>query len=133
MRRCVWCDKPLPVPQHKGHRRREFCNRSCQQKHYIWHQQIKHDADMLADPYWREAYKMLADRYKWIEQRLQERMIEAEEHERYIDSLEKSYEDIKIDYVARLKALGMNEQDIQEFNAYWTAHISPFRVEPNED
>ncbi|GCF10874.1 hypothetical protein [Dictyobacter arantiisoli] len=129
MRTCVWCDKPLPEPQSKGHRRREFCSNQCKQRHYLWHKQMKHDADMIAEPYWKAAYSVLVERYKWIELRLQERISDLEEEQRRVDRLEedkqyyiKRYEDLQIDYSARLKALGMSEQDIKEFDAYWTAH-----------
>lgn len=127
-RTCVWCGDPLPEPEHKGHRRREFCKppKTCKQKHHMWHKQMKHDADVLAEPYWRTAYSNLVEQYKLLELRLQERISDLEEQRRQNDTLEKSmhyyrrkYEDLQLDYVARLRALGMSEQDIEEFHAYW--------------
>jgi hypothetical protein len=127
-RTCVWCGDPLPEPEYRGHRRREFCKppKTCKQQHYLWHKQMRRDADALADPYWRAAYAVLVEHYKLLEKLLQDRVADLEEAQRQIESLEESrqyhirrYEDLQIDYVARLRALGMSEQDIEEFNTYW--------------
>lgn len=91
---------------------------------------MKQDADKITEPYWREAYKVLVERYKWIELRLQERMTDLEGERKRVDELEerlsfytKRYEDLQSDYHLRLKALGMSEQDIKDFDAYWHRHI----------
>jgi phage regulator Rha-like protein len=133
MRTCVWCDKPLPEPQHKGHRRREFCSDTCKQQHYLWHKKMKHDADMLAEPYWKATYKVLVEDYKWLEGKLQERLSDFEKEQNYNDILKQQLqhykqrdEDIQADCIARLRALGMSEQDIKEFDAYWKEHTNPF-------
>jgi hypothetical protein len=128
MRTCVWCDKPLPEPIHKGHRRREFCDNRCKQQHYLWHRQMKHDAEMLVDPYWRAVYSVLVEQYKLLELRLQERIADLEEERKRTDMLEERlqyltqrHEDLQADYAARLRALGMSEQDIKDFAMYWQA------------
>lgn len=126
MRRCVWCDKLLPESKFQGHRRREYCNNSCKQQMYLFHKKMKEDAERVADPYWHMAYNLLVERYKWVELRLQERLADLEEMQARIEKLEKLAEDLHIDYLARLKALGMSEQEIQEFEAYWQAHIGAF-------
>lgn len=73
---------------------------------------------------------MLVERYKWIELRLQERMTDLEEERKHVDELEerlrfstKRYEDLQADYHMRLRALGMSEQDIKDFDAYWQIHL----------
>lgn len=130
MRTCVWCNSPLPEPEKKGHRRREFCNDRCKQHHYTWHKQMKHDADMLAEPYWKVAYSALVEHYKFIEKLLLDRVADLTKAQKYIGELEervKYYrgkcEDMQTDYLARLKALGMSEKDIEDFKLYWEKHI----------
>jgi hypothetical protein len=132
MRTCVWCDAPLPEPEHKGHRRREFCPppKTCKQQHYLWHKKMKQDTANLAEPYWRIAYAALVEQFKLLERLLQERLIDLEEERKRTDQLEeriqyyqKRYEALQADYAARLKALGMSEQDIRDFNMYWQAHL----------
>lgn len=129
MRMCVWCDKPLPESTTKGHRRREFCSNSCKQHHYLWHKQMRHDAGMLAEPYWRIAYGMLVKEYKTLELRLQDRISDLTEERKQTDASEESvqyykkrYEDLQADYAARLRGLGMTENDVNDFDAYWKAH-----------
>lgn len=129
MRTCVWCDGPLPEPQEKGHRRREFCSDSCKQKHYLWHRRMKQDADRVAETYWKAAYKALVEQYKALEVIVQERLSDLEEERKRADELEKEvqyylqqYEAIQIDCVARLRAVGMNDKEIKEFEAYWEEH-----------
>ena len=133
MRTCVWCDGPLPEPQGKGHRRREFCCDSCKQKHYLWHKKMRHDADILEEPYWKIAYGELVRRYKWIEEKLQERINDLEKERKYTDSLErevqqymKKAEAIQADCAARMRAVGMSEEDISEFNTYWDEHTKHY-------
>ncbi len=128
MRTCVWCGDPLPEPSHKGHRRQEFCKRPkpCRQRHYLWHKQMKHDAEMLAEPYWRAAYGKLVEQYKWLEGMVQERLADlareserAEKLEERVEYYIRRLEDVRVDYVARLRVLGMSDGDIAEFDAYW--------------
>jgi chromosome segregation ATPase len=133
VRTCVWCDKPLPEPSQKGHRRREFCDDRCKQQHYLWHKQMKRDATSLAEPYWRDAYKALVDQYRWLEDRLQERLADLDKKNREIDELEKRvqywqdhYEALVANHALQLKALGISEQDIHEFEAYWQAHTKGY-------
>ena len=90
---------------------------------------MKHDADTLAEPYWHAAYGVLVEHYKLLEARLQERLSDLEDERKRTDALKEStqyyikrYEDHQADYVARLRALGMSEKDIKEFDAYWKAH-----------
>jgi hypothetical protein len=132
LRTCVWCDAPLPEPEQKGHRRREFCPppKTCKQQHYLWHKQMKQDAANLAEPYWRIAYTALVEQFKLLECLLQQRLIDLEEERKRTDRFEeriqyyqKRYEALQADYAARLKALGMSEQDIKDFNKYWQAHL----------
>ncbi len=115
-RTCIWCGDPLPEPEHKGHRRREFCKppKHCKQRYYLWHTQMKRDADALAEPYWRAAYAGLVERYMWLELRLQERITDLEEEQKRTDELEERlqyhierYEDLCLEYAARLRALGV--------------------------
>src|ERR1700730_7901453 len=129
-RTCVWCGDPLPEPEHRGHRRREFCKppRTCKQQHYLWHKKMKHAADALADPYWRRALSVLVEHYKFVERLLQDRVADLEEERKRADELEerlqyrdKRYEDLCIDYAARLRALGMSEREIEEFHKYWSS------------
>src|SRR6267142_2165393 len=130
-RTCIWCGDPLPEPQAKGNRRREFCKppKSCKQQHYLWHKQMKHDANMLMEPFWRHAYALLVEQCKFLEQRLADRIADLDEAQKRMDTQDdliryykQDYADLQADYVARLKALGMSEQDIKEFEAYWQAH-----------
>jgi len=132
VRTCVWCGDPLPETEQKGHRRREFCKppKTCKQRHYLWHKQMKHDAEALADPYWRAAYGVLIEHYKLLELRLKDRIADLEEEQKRTDLLEervqyylRRYEDIQIDFVARLRALGINEQDIKDFETYWQEQL----------
>ena len=132
MRTCVWCDAPLPEPEHKGHRQREFCPppKTCKQQHYLWHKKMKQDATNLAEPYWRIAYAALVEQFKLLERLLQERLIDLEEERKRTDQLEERIqyyqrrdEALQADYAARLKALGMSEQNIKDFNKYWQAHL----------
>jgi len=125
---CVWCGDPLPEPEYRGHRRREFFKppKTCKQQHYLWHKKMKHDADALADPYWQAAYLLLVAQYKWLEGMVQARLVDLEEERKRADRLEerlqyhiKRYEDLQIDYAARLKALGLSEEEIEAFHAYW--------------
>ena len=136
MRRCVWCDAPLP-PAHKGHRRREYCDNKgrCKQQMYLFHKRMKQDAERLADPYWKLAYEQLVYRYRWVEARLQDRLKDMEEMQQQLERLEKFLEraeqklkDCHIDFLARLKALGMSERDIREFEAYWATQMSDTRA-----
>ena len=117
-------DAPLPESKNKGHRRREYCDNKghCKQQMYLFHKKMKEDTERLADPFWKTAYGQLVERFKWVELHLQERLVDLEEKQRRIEKLEKATEDLRIDYLARLKVLGMNDQDIQEFEAYWIAH-----------
>jgi len=126
----VWCGKSLPESTNKGHRRREFCNNTCKQRHYLWHQQIRHDADALAEPYWRTAYLALVERYKWLEGMVQARLLDLEKERKYTDELEKLVDyykqcakDLQTDYVARLQGLGLNEEQIKEFDEYWKRQL----------
>lgn len=132
MRTCVWCDAPLPEPEHKGHRRREFCPppKTCKQQHYLWHKKVRQDVTTLQEPYWRIAYIMLVEQFKALETLLQARLSDLEAERKRNDELEEltrhyilMYEELKVDYAARLKALGMSEQDIRDFNTYWQAHL----------
>ncbi len=91
---------------------------------------MKHDADMLAEPYWRAAYLALVEQYKWLERMVQERLADLAKEREGTDRLEervqyyiKRLEDIRADYVARLKALGMSDKDIEAFDAYWREQI----------
>jgi hypothetical protein len=93
---------------------------------YLFHKKMKEDAERFADPYWHGAYLLLVERYKWVELRLQERVADAEEMQKRMEDMEKFIEDLRVDYLARLKALGMSEQEIQEFEVYWKAHTSAF-------
>ena len=70
MTTCIWCNAPLPEPLSRGYRRREFCKppKTCKQQHYLWHKQMKQDAASLADPYWKAAYTVLVEQYKFLEQ-----------------------------------------------------------------
>jgi uncharacterized protein YfbU (UPF0304 family) len=115
----VWCDKPLPESAQKGHRRREFCNNACKQQHYLWYKQMKRDADALTEPFWRVAYQQLVERYKWLEDMVQARLKEMQELEERTQYYKRYAEDVQADYVARLRALGMSEDQVQEFDAYW--------------
>src|SRR5690349_5420193 len=117
MRTCVWCGEPLPEQQYKGHRRREFCPapKSCKQQHYLWHKKMRHDANMLVEPYWKAAYGVLVEQYKLLELRLQDRLNDLEEEHRRTDRAEESmryyqqrYDDLIVDFLARLRALGMS-------------------------
>jgi acetoin utilization deacetylase AcuC-like enzyme len=117
----------------KGHRRREFCPRpkNCKQQHYLWHKRMKRDADTLTDPFWKGAYSLLVEQYKRLELLLQARMVDLEKERMRSDTLEvhaeyylRRYEDLQIDCVAKLKALGMSEQDIQDFETYWQAQTN---------
>ncbi len=90
---------------------------------------MKHDAGALAEPYWYTAYRVLVEHYKLLEARLQERLSDLEEERKRTDALKESvqyyskrYEALQMDYVARLRAPGMSEKDIQEFDAYWKDH-----------
>ena len=47
---------------------------------------------------------------KWLRQRGDERL-----------------EELQVDYAARLKALGMDENDIKEFDAYWQEQRTKLR------
>ncbi len=134
-RRCIWCGNLLPEPTTKGHRRREFCKppKTCKQKHYLWHKKIKQDAEKLVAPAWHKAYDLLTEQYKFLELRLQEtveHLAKADEHiktlEEILEYYRSRYKNIHIDYTARLKALGMNNQEIEEFNTYWKDQIEPF-------
>jgi DNA repair ATPase RecN len=87
---------------------------------------MKRDAARLSDNYWRIAYLVLVEQYKQLELRLQDRLADLTENEKRLDNLkkltkhyEKQFEDMQIDYTARLKALEMNENDIKEFEEYW--------------
>lgn len=135
VRTCVWCDAPLPEPEHKGHRRREFCNppKTCKQQHYLWHKKMKEDAAKLSEPYWRTAYIALVEQFKALEQMLQTRNNELAEEREHADQLTKDrqyykeqIETLRVDYIARLKALNLSEQDIKEFDEYWKRQIEPF-------
>ncbi len=97
---------------------------------------MKHDADALADPAWRAAYSVLVEQFKLLELRLQERLIDLEEARKRTDKLEKQVqhyqekiEALLIDYTARLKALNLSDQDIEEFHTYWKKQMKPFNSE----
>ena len=73
---------------------------------------------------------MLVERFKLLEQMLQDRVRDLEKERAYTDQLEQSlqhcrdrFEAIQADYAARLKALGMSDQDIRDFDAYWKAQL----------
>lgn len=96
---------------------------------------MKHDADMLTEPYWKIAYGLLVKQYKLLERRLQGAFIELNEAQERANNLEEinqylteRCEDLATDYAARLRALGVSEQDIQEFHEYWAriTHEMPF-------
>jgi hypothetical protein len=112
MRRCVWCDAPLPAPAHKGHRRREYCDNKgrCKQQMYLFHKKMKEDAERLADPYWKLAYEQLVYRYTWVEERLLEERLKRSE---------RRSENDRLAFRAKLRALGMSDRDIQEFEDFW--------------
>lgn len=89
---------------------------------------MRHDAGMLADPYWRVAYGVLVNQYKAVENLLQDRLSDLAEERKQTDASEESvqyykkrYEDLHADYVARLRGLGMNENDVKDFDTYWKA------------
>jgi DNA repair exonuclease SbcCD ATPase subunit len=146
MRTCVWCGAPLPEPQHKGHRRQEFCKRpkTCRQQFYEFHKKMREETAKLSDQYWRIAYGVLVGHYQALERLMQERLKDAEKQQeelekkqKRIDSLtermeyyqqqyEQKIEALRIDYYARLKALGISEQDLNEFNEYWKKQMGPF-------
>lgn len=138
-RTCTWCGDPLPEPQHKGHRKQEFCKRpkTCRQQFYLWRKKMKEDAAKLSDPAWRVAYEVLAGHFRALEDLLQkqgndlttyqkaleeERKYTNELRERILDHrqhYQQQLEAMRIDYHARLKALGVSEEDLKEFNEYW--------------
>ncbi|HEX3643186.1 MAG TPA: hypothetical protein VHV10_18010 [Ktedonobacteraceae bacterium] len=81
---------------------------------------------MLAEPYWRHAYRVLRGQYEMLEFRLQGYLKDDEERVSYLDARERSIkhlykrcQEMRVDYVARLKALGVSENDIKEFDVYW--------------
>lgn len=87
---------------------------------------------MLTEPYWRAAYTVLVEHYKLLELRLQECLTDLTEERKRTDKLEALLqyyqgrdETLHLDYLARLKALGLSDQDIQEFHAYWKAQTEP--------
>jgi hypothetical protein len=89
---------------------------------------MKEDTTKLAEPYWRTAYMLLAEHYKLLEQMLQARVANLTEAQKRTEELEEHvkfhkdrYEALQADYVARLKALGMSQKDIEEFDTYWKA------------
>jgi len=130
MRTCVYCESPLPESTYKGHRRREYCNDACKNKNYREYKKTKHDIDKVAEPYWKEAYQLLVVKYKWLEDRLQERIKDASKSQDRIDDLEwlvnyyaKQHDNILIECEAKLKALGVSEEDIKEFDAYWKVQM----------
>jgi predicted nucleic acid-binding Zn-ribbon protein len=92
---------------------------------YLFHKKMKEDAERAADIYWKQAYKKLAFEYQWVEVRLQNAHKEMEQMQAYIQRLEKQVDDLYTDYRARLKATGMNEADIQDFERYWQEHMKP--------
>ena len=126
MRTCVWCDAPRPSPPSCGPSTATVlqCYEAAQ-RHSIWHKQMKRDADSLADPYWRAAYGLLRERYKWVELRLQERLADLDEKQQWREYYQKKREDMQLDYIARLRALGMSDEDIAEFEAFWKAQQRP--------
>jgi hypothetical protein len=80
---------------------------------------MKHDADRLADPYWKAAYTLLVAQYQRIEGLLHDRVADLVEAQEYIERLQRmveyrneQLEALRIEYAARLKALGMHEQVI---------------------
>jgi len=95
MRTCVWCDSPLPEPQQKGHRRREFCNNACKLRHHRWYKKMQHDAGMIADPYWKVAYGVLVEQYKLLEQQLQDCMNDLTEMQERVDIFEARIDTLK--------------------------------------
>jgi hypothetical protein len=128
MRTCVWCNAPLPEPEHKGHRRREFCKppKSCKQQHYRWHKHMRPDVATLTEPFWRGQYQALLTQYKELEQLMQARLADlAEERKRADEQEEKAKhwfaqcERMRIDYVARLNALGISCEEVKAFESYW--------------
>lgn len=46
---------------------------------------MKHDADQLAEPFWRMAYARLVEQYKYVERLLQERVSDLTEAQEEID------------------------------------------------
>lgn len=128
MRRCVWCDAPLPEPKSKGHRRREYCDNKghCKQQMYLFHKRMKEDAEGLADPFWKLAYEQLVYRYTWLEERLQDHLADMEEMQQQIERLEKLLKwserrnkDDRLAFRAKLRALGLADRDIREFEEFW--------------
>jgi hypothetical protein len=130
VRRCVFCHKVLPEPKRKGGRRREFCNNACKQQQYLQDKQMHDDATRLAEPFWKMAYGRLKDHYLWLEGMVQDRLKDLAEERKSVDKLEKrvqyyvnKIEELKADYRLRLKAAGLSDQDIEEFEAYWQRQI----------
>lgn len=128
MRKCIWCDAPLPSPKSPGHRRREYCDNKghCKQQMYLFHKKMKEDADLIREPYWKMAYEALLNRYLLLEERLQDRLKDMEKMQGQIERLERllkrsqeQNEDDRLAFRAKLRALGLDDRDIREFEQFW--------------
>ncbi len=80
---------------------------------------MKHDANALAEPYFRAAYQTLIERYKCLEEMVHTRLLDMEKLEKQVKYYKKCIEDLHTDYVARLRGLNMSENQIKEFDEYW--------------
>jgi hypothetical protein len=124
---CGYCDKALAKSAHKGGRKREFCNDACKNKHYRWYKQVKRDADMIEEPMWQAKYGELYTYCLQLGEKMKKSVQRLGESQKDIDSLTASrdfwrqrYKDLRVDYAARMKALGISEDAIKEFNEYWS-------------
>jgi chromosome segregation ATPase len=91
---------------------------------------MKQDTENLTGPFWHSAFMHIAKQQNEFKEHIKEWKARHEERDEYmaqhIESLEehivylkKKYEDLQINYVERLKSVGMKDQDIKEFNEHW--------------
>jgi hypothetical protein len=91
---------------------------------------MKQDTENLTGPFWHSAFMHIAKQYNEYKEHIKEWKVKHEERDEYtahrieyleehVVYLKKQNEDLQADYVVRLKAIGMNDQDIKEFDEHW--------------
>jgi|SRR5579859_3470351 len=122
MGRCANCYEPLPLPTRRGGRRQKFCNQACEQQFYRRHKKAAKEVDAHLQRLFKMSFKVLEEMHDTARAQLDEERAHVDLLESLLTIYRRRDEEMVADYLARLKALGMSEEQIKDFHHYWRDH-----------
>jgi hypothetical protein len=118
----------LPEPADAGHRKRKFCNDACKQRYYRRHKRIARIVGAPFEPIFQASWELLNQQYE----RALSELAEEREQGDILRSMLRYYiqrdEEMQVDYQARLKGLGMSDEQIKKYNELWKDQHERFHL-----